>query len=253
MVFLLGDKVNYLAGRLPRNRPNMTKKGSFFKLLQDYFHENLWAGIGWLWILGMPALGSAWLAYSYQELEAIPLTQLSEQIFLTGMISVTLGLALLPTTLTSLACGFFWGWIGFPPLFIGYALANVIGYFIGKHFNSGFFDRFYNSYPEIGRQIQAKINQPGQLIFFIRISPVIPFAVSNFLFASLQVPLGKILLYGIPGMLPRTFLAFGIGLVANTFLGAKEALSSPSQLLILVSLFALSVWGIYRQIKQKNA
>lgn len=229
----------------------MTKKGSFFKLLLQYFQGNILGSLGWLWVAFMPVIGSSFLLYSYKKLAEIHLTEVEEFFIFTTTIGLVLGIALLPTTLTSLACGFFWGWSGFIPLVIGYILANVLGYTIGKRLNSGFFDRFFTTYPELSEQIQSKIHHPGQLIFFIRISPVIPFAISNFLFASLQVPLKKVLTYGIPGMLPRTMLAFGTGMVANSFLGAKEALGSPSQIILMIILFLSSGIGIYRQIRRK--
>ncbi len=229
----------------------MTKKGSFFKLLLQYFQGNILGSLGWLWVAFMPVIGSSFLLYSYEKLAEIPLTEVEDFFIFTTTIGLVLGIALLPTTLTSLACGFFWGWSGFIPLVIGYILANVLGYTIGKRLNSGFFDRFFTTYPELSEQIQSKIHHPGQLIFFIRISPVIPFAISNFLFASLQVPLKKVLTYGIPGMLPRTMLAFGTGMVANSFLGAKEALGSPSQIILVIILFLSSGIGIYRQIRRK--
>ena len=49
--------------------------------------------------------------------------------------------------------------------------------------------------------------------------------ISNFLFASLKIELKKVLLYGIPGMLPRTLIAFGTAhmLSGNGFLAAYIA------------------------------
>lgn len=229
----------------------MTKKGSFFKLLREYFQENIPGGLGWLWVAVVPLLGSSWLLYSHEKLAEILLVDIGDFFIFTLVIGLVLGVALLPTTLTSLACGFFWGWSGFIPLVVGYAFANILGYTIGKRLNSRFFDRFFTTYPELSEQIQSKIHHPGQLIFFIRISPVIPFAISNFLFASLQVPLKKVLIYGIPGMLPRTMLAFGTGVVANSFLGAKEAMGSPSQIILVIILFLASGIGIYWQLRRR--
>ncbi len=229
----------------------MTKKGSFFKLLRDYFGGNILAGFGWLWVAVMPAVGSSYLLYSYERLDQLSLYQATDYLIYTLLIGLILGLALMPTTLMSIACGFFWGWKGFIPLVLGYILANVLGYLIGKKLNSGFFDRLYDRYPDTRDLLKSKIDKPGQLIFFVRISPVVPFAISNFLFASLRVPLAKVLIYGIPGMLPRTLIAFITGLIANSFLGAKESLSSPGQIGLVVFLLLASGIGIYHQLRNR--
>lgn len=229
----------------------MIKKGSFFKLIYEYFRGNIIAGLGWLWVSVMPALGSSWLLYAHEKLNQLSLSQATDYLIFTLSIGLVLGLALIPTTLMAIACGFFWGWSGFIPLVLGYTLANSIGYLIGKKLNSDFFDRFYESYPMIQRQITEKLHTPGQLIFFVRISPVIPFAISNFLFATLRIPLGKVLTYGIPGMLPRTLIAFITGLITNSFLGAKESLNSPVQIGLVVILLFASVVGIYRQLAKR--
>ncbi|WP_332913888.1 hypothetical protein [Algoriphagus boritolerans] len=77
--------------------------------------------------------------------------------------------------------------------------------------------------PDFNQQLERRLQRPESLIFFIRISPVVPFAISNFLFASLKIELKNVLIYGIPGMLPRTLLAFGTGLLASSFLDAKKS------------------------------
>ncbi|MBC6366912.1 VTT domain-containing protein [Algoriphagus sp. AK58] len=228
----------------------MTKKASIFKVLVEYFRFHPLAVAGWIWIGIVPILGSLVLASQYSFLGKINLNELWDHLFLTLGLSIILGLAFLPTTLTALACGFFWGWIAFPDLIIGYILANVIGYKLGKVLNTDFRNILYLRNPELEKEIESRLGHPAGLIFFIRISPVIPFAISNFLFASLDIPLKKVLVYGVPGMLPRTLLAFATGIVANSFLGAKESLNHPIQWSILVFLLALSAWGIYRSWKK---
>jgi uncharacterized membrane protein YdjX (TVP38/TMEM64 family) len=231
----------------------MTKKASIFKILVEYFRAHTGAVLGWIWVSFVPLLGSLILASQYTWLEKVSLESLSDHLALIFSLSIVLGLALLPTTLTALACGFFWGWVGFPDLLFGYILANAVGYSLGKRLNSDFSKILFARNPDLKKQIESKIDRPAGLIFFIRISPVIPFAISNFLFASMGIPLRKVLLYGVPGMLPRTFMAFASGMIANSFLGARESMKDPMHWAILIFLLILSFGGIYLSWKKGKA
>lgn len=231
----------------------MTKKASIFKTIATYFREYPLATIGWIWVTVMPGIGSIYLLTNYTLLDNFQLEQALDHLFFTVGIAILLGLALLPTTLTALATGYFFGWIGFPGLFFGYLLANVIGYTLGKLLNANFLPILSAQKPEFKQELDIRIQRPESLIFFIRISPVVPFAISNFLFASLKIDLKKVLLYGIPGMLPRTLIAFGTGLLASSFIDAKNAMNDPVQWIILASLFILSFWGLYRNWKSSKA
>lgn len=201
----------------------------------------------------MPGIGSLLLLANYTVPEDFQLEQVLDHLLFTVGIALLLGLALLPTTLTALATGYFFGWIGFPGLFFGYLLANVIGYALGKLLNANFLPLLSIQRPEFKQQLESRIQHPESMIFFIRISPVVPFAISNFLFASLKIKLKKVLLFGIPGMLPRTLIAFGTGLLASSFLDAKKAMNDPIQWIILALLFAVSFYGLYRNWKSAKS
>lgn len=228
----------------------MTKKASIFKTLGEYFRAHFGATLAWIWVALMPGLGSLVLLSRADSLEGLGLGGLPAQAIFTMAVSALLGLALLPTTLTALVTGYYFGWLGFPGLFFGYLLANVIGYLLGKAINADFLGLLYLRKPELRQEIERRIQRPQSLIFFIRISPVIPFAISNFLFASLKIDLKKVLLYGVPGMLPRTLIAFITGLLASSILDARQALKDPWQVAMLAFLLLVSFWGLYRNWKK---
>ena len=231
----------------------MTKKDCIFKTISSYFREYPGATFSWIWVTLMPGIGSLLLLANYSLPESFQLEDVLDYLLFTMGISLVLGFALLPTTLTALATGYFFGWIGFPSLVFGYLLANVIGYTLGKMLNADFLPLLYSQNPQFKNQLERRIQRPASLIFFIRISPVVPFAISNFLFASLKIDLKKVLIYGIPGMLPRTLIAFGTGLLAGSFLDAKKAMNDPIQWMILGVLFFLSFWGLYRNWKSSKS
>ena len=223
----------------------MTKKDSIFKDLAGYFRSHPSTTLGWLWVSFVPLLGSLLLSTNYQAMEQIVVTGIVDQVLLSLILAFLVGLAFLPTTLTAIASGFFWGWSVFPHLVIAYLLANVLGYTLGKWINADFRTILYARHPSLKEEIEKRIEQPAGLVFFVRISPVIPFAISNFLFASLGIPLSKIIRFGLPGMLPRTILAFASGKAANSFLDAQSSLKDPQDWLILGLLLVGSVWGIW--------
>jgi uncharacterized membrane protein YdjX (TVP38/TMEM64 family) len=223
----------------------MTKKDSIFKDLAGYFRSHPSTTLGWLWVSFVPLLGSLLLSTNYQAMEQIVVTGIVGQVLLSLILAFLVGLAFLPTTLTAIASGFFWGWSVFPHLVIAYLLANVLGYTLGKWINADFRTILYARHPSLKEEIEKRIEQPAGLVFFVRISPVIPFAISNFLFASLGIPLSKIIRFGLPGMLPRTILAFASGKAANSFLDAQSSLKDPQDWLALGLLLLGSVWGIW--------
>lgn len=231
----------------------MTKKASIFKTLGEYFGDHPVSLIAWLWVTIMPGIGSLILLSEYAWLYDVNPTGRMESMFFMLAIASLMGLAMLPTTLTSIVMGYFFGWWGLPNLLVAYVFANFIGYYLGSKLNIDFLPILQKRNPELKTQLDNRAKNIGELIFFIRISPLIPFAISNFLFASLEVDIIKVIRYGIPGMLPRTLIAFGTGLLANSFMDAKKSMSDPIQWIVLVILLAVSFWGLYRNWKSSKA
>ena len=218
-----------------------------------YFRSHPSTTLGWIWVSFVPLLGSLLLSTRYQDLEQIAVVGIGDQVLLTLILSLLVGLAVLPTTLTALASGFFWGWAVFPHLVIAYLLANVLGYTLGKFLNADFRPLLYARHPSLKAEIEQRTDRPAGLVFFVRISPLIPFAISNFLFASLGIPLSKIIRYGLPGMLPRTILAFASGKAAQSFLDAQASLKDPQDWLALGLLLVGSIWGIWHFWNKKKS
>lgn len=229
----------------------MTKKGSIFKTIARYFKGHPIGILGWVWVSLMPPLGSMIFLWNYQILEGILLDSPLNILIYTGITGLLMGLAFLPTTFIAPASGFFFGWIAFPFLVIAYALATILGYKLGQQANASLLDVLFTKHPQLKEELEVRKSKEMNLIFFVRISPIIPFAVSNFIFASMKIPLEKVLIFGILGMLPRTLIAFGTGVFANSFLAAKDSLSSPVQWGIGFALLIIGIFGIYQYIKKK--
>ncbi|PZX53384.1 putative membrane protein YdjX (TVP38/TMEM64 family) [Algoriphagus ratkowskyi] len=230
----------------------MTKKGRIFKTIRRYFGKHPAGIFAWLWITAMPFVGSLIFATNYDFLEQYQLLTPLDYFIYTTLGALLMGLAFLPTTLIAIASGFYFGWSSLLFLVIGYSLGSVLGYALGKFTNLGFTELLFRKNPKFHREIEARKEKEGSLVFFVRISPIVPFAVSNFLFASMNIKLWKVLVYGIPGMLTRTVLAFAAGVLASSYLAAKESMNSPLQWGIGIALLIIGVAGIYGYVKKKR-
>lgn len=84
-----------------------------------------------------------------------------------------------------------------------------------------------------------------KFIFFTKLSPVLPFALTNFVFALSGAKLKNILLGGFLGMIPRTLLAVWTGSQAKEI---RRLLENPNegnlQKILVILLLVISMGGI---------
>lgn len=232
----------------------MNKKPTIFKQLTVIYRRNPWVLLAFLWTATVPSLGSMvivhWLYENWGGF-VIPSLWAADTALLYGIAGALLmGLALIPTTLFAILSGFLFGWQAFLLLVLAYSLASVLGYSGGRFLNKDSLQHLLKPYPKAKDIIERKKDQMGKLVFFVRISPVVPFAISNLLFALLGSGLLRVVWFGLLGMLPRTFLAFFTGTLASSI---QQALASgtyswhyPAIGLLLV----ISLWGIYSFFKR---
>lgn len=232
----------------------MSKKQSVFSRLKALYSSNplmAWA-VGWVSFVpsfvSLIVLNTLYTDPSY--LGQIDFSSADFLVYYTVVTSLLMGFALLPTTFLAIFSGFAFGWLSLPFLVLGYTFATIIGYQIGKKLDKGSLGFLLANYPKAAQMITDKKNKISQLIFFVRLSPVIPFALSNLLFSLLKIDLKKVVWMGLWGMLPRTLLAFTTGVVGESLVGALEENSGSRQWAVIALLLLLSIWGIYRFFKK---
>jgi len=232
----------------------MSKKQSIFKRLKIILSRNpiIISAIAWVTI--MPSLGSfLFLRFLYSNVHIFrEMEFLSVEILIGYLIIATLvmGTALMPTTLIAILSGFLFGWISFPALVLAYSVASILGYKLGTALEENSLDVLLQKYPKTKKLILDKEDKMNELIFFLRLSPVIPFALSNLLFALIRADLKKVVWVGLLGMLPRTTMAFVTGLMAQSLVQAVSENTDPYQLAGILALFLISIWGLYRVISR---
>lgn len=159
---------------------------------------------------------------------------------------LTMAFALTPTTLVALMSGYFLGWATVGPLVGAYTLASLLGYEVAGKLDGGKLLAWLDQNPK-ARQVMERLKQREfPVIFLARLSPVLPFAVTNALFSVTGTAHRNFLVAGLLGMLPRTLLSIWAGSQTNTI---RRLLEHPNEAtggqwallgLILVSLGGLS-------------
>ncbi len=228
----------------------MTKKPSIFKQIATSARNNGFITLAILWVSIMPTLGSLVFAplaiTNADKITVLQATDLATVSIFVAFATLTMGLALLPTTIFAGLTGFLFGWSAFPYLVLGYTLATLLGYIWGKGLNNRSLDQLLSSYPRVKQLLEKKSARIGELIFFVRLSPVIPFALSNLLFALLNTGWKRLIIWGTLGMLPRTTLVFVSGTFASDIWDAIKGRPNLMGIAAFVILLGLSFWGIWR-------
>ncbi|MBW3469696.1 TVP38/TMEM64 family protein [Arthrospiribacter ruber] len=233
----------------------MTKKTGIFKQFQEAAKVNPLVAFAMLWVTFMPSIGSlALVPWAISNPEWFgELDFLKGITIAVGLIvsSLLMGLALMPTTMVAGLSGFLLGWPAFPWLVLGYTLATVLGYAWGRRAGGDSLDLILSRFPKAAKLIEEKSDSMGELIFFVRLSPVIPFALSNFLFALLQTGYLRLLIFGTIGMLPRTAAVFFTGTLASDLIEALLQGDSNYNVIMFTALLLLSIWGIWKFFTKK--
>ena len=190
------------------------------------------------------------LLIKYREIvESMATTQ---WLFIYIATSLTMAFAITPTTFIAICSGYFLGWIAAPAVVVSYLTASAIGYLIGTRLDGGRLIDSLKDYPK-ARALSINIHQSDWLLTaLLRLSPVLPFSLTNLLLPALNIRLPVFLCAGCIGMLPRTLFSLWLGIKAQDI---AQLIINPSpdwQTLILTTLLTIiSVGGIlYQQFPQ---
>lgn len=167
------------------------------------------------------------------------------------LICAVTSVGLTPPTLLALLFGYFLGWRAILPLLIinfgGILLINLLV----RWLDHDRFLRFLRQNPRAQAVLDRILTKELEVIFFTKLSPVLPFGLTNLLFALSGAKLKNILLGGFLGMIPRTVLAIWSGYEAREI---RTLLANPNQntwaQLTIISLIILSVAGLWQVLQR---
>ncbi len=163
----------------------------------------------------------------------------------------TMAFALTPTTFIALLSGYFLGWQAFIPVAITYWIASFLGYKAAQMIDGGRFLRILSEKPKVKQILENLQKDEFKIILLARLSPVLPFAVTNILFSFSGTKLRNFLTAGFLGMLPRTILSIWIGTQAQEI---KRLIEHPSEgnisKFLILGLIGGSILGLGYFVKK---
>ena len=175
-------------------------------------------------------------------------------IAVTVILTLASSLALTPPTFLALVYGYFIGWASLPLLFGLNLGAIAIIYGLASFMQASMIRNYMvQVYPQTAKLLRRFHQNELRLIFFAKLSPVLPFAITNLFFAMAGARFKQVLVGGTLGMVPRTILAVWAGKEAQNI---RYLLEHPNEGLftkiILIALIVISTLGIGYFFKDKN-
>ena len=159
--------------------------------------------------------------------------------------SMTMAVALTPSTLIALISGYFLGWEAFYYIAVSYPIASALGFMVGKRLDRG---KLMRSLPESSRLqlvLAGLCGHQWPLVMLTRLSPILPFSLMNLLLPAIGVRLPVFLLAGSVGMLPRTLFAMWAGMQGRDLI---VLLRHPAQgnlsVIFMVIATTISIGGL---------
>lgn len=185
------------------------------------------------------------LVWIYQNQWIFELSGFKLFTIFTALSSLAIGLALVPSTVIAILAGYFLDLNGILSILISYTLALIIGIFYGRGILRVLKIRPFIEIPGYTKHVRSLSRH--QLLFLInlRLSPALPFAMTNLVLASLPLKWSQYITGSIIGMLPRTTLFFLLGMQADqiwTFV--KDPDPQGMLKLIPVALVVVSLIGL---------
>ncbi len=210
------------------NKPNISTLGSFlvFTLL--------------------PVFSSGFLGYFVLKYnQDISNFNSPEWLLVSLLLALSSALAITPPTFLAIVFGYFLKLKALPYLLIINIGAILLVYLLSRILDFGWLKTYLKTNTK-AHEISEKIKKEEvKIIFFTKLSPVLPFAITNLVFAASGAKLKNIIWGGFLGMIPRTILAIYSGMQA---IELKKIIENPSSggyhNLFIFALVLISVWGI---------
>jgi uncharacterized membrane protein YdjX (TVP38/TMEM64 family) len=173
---------------------------------------------------------------------------------ITLILTLASSLALTPPTFVALVYGYFLGWSSLPMLF-AMNLGAIALIYVSANFLHATSLRHHliQVYPQIGTLLNRFYKNELRLIFFAKLSPVLPFAITNLFFAMAGARFKQVLAGGTLGMIPRTVLAVWAGKEAQDIRylleHPNEGLATKVILIVLIIVSTVGIGYFFRERK----
>ncbi|MDX2188718.1 MAG: VTT domain-containing protein [Bacteroidota bacterium] len=164
--------------------------------------------------------------------------------------SVTIAFSLTPSSFIALFGGYLFGYVSLVYCIPALIVAQSIGYFVSKLLDSASTLQWLKSIPSIDNYLTKIDRKQREFIVIIRLTPIVPFAISNILLQVLGVNFKNFTSYGLLGMLPRTLIFAIIGHSISDIQHINQL--TIEKITISIILTMVSLVGFYVLIKSKK-
>jgi len=128
----------------------------------------------------------------------------------------SLAVLLFPVALMTVAAGYFFGLLpGVAAVSAGSTAGAAAAFLIGRHLARDRVARAAARSPRFAAVDRAVGEKGGRIVFLLRLSPLIPYVLSNYFYGITSVPFTHYVLASWVGMLPLTFLYASLGVAAR--------------------------------------
>jgi uncharacterized membrane protein YdjX (TVP38/TMEM64 family) len=225
--------------------PNQIKSSKLLERLSQFCREHGRIGALGGWSVGVPVIGGATLLGAIHRVG--PWLQANEVFgftFFVLLMTIFAGLALLPTNVLGIVSGWAFNFpIGLAAMVIGICGAATLTYFIARRLSGDRLQSIIERKPKAKALrralLQENLAQTIFIIILLRLSPAMPFSMTNFLMAATNVPLPIFLVGTVFGMLPRSaaVVYFGSELSELNF-------SQPNELWMILPGIAATILAV---------
>lgn len=154
-------------------------------------------------------------------------------------------LAMTPPTFVALVLSYFWGWKTLPVLFAINMTSIYLVNRVTRMLDHQRFVGFLTENPKAKRLMDSIQQEELKIISLAKLSPVLPFTFTNFVFTLSGAKLKNILLGGFLGMIPRTIMSVWAGTQAKEI---RRLLEDPNrnntQQIVVIALILISAFGL---------
>ncbi|MFQ3576157.1 MAG: VTT domain-containing protein [Cytophagales bacterium] len=227
-------------------------------MLANYFEENQKVFYVFLALSFLPLLTGTSLAYFiYEHYQTIKTFSTKEWLLVYTFLALAMGLNGVPNNLIAACGGYFLGFSSLLYLSPAYMVACVIGYVLGRNFLNEKVKNDLLKDKSLEKYLEKVQKNEFSTVVLTKVSPVMPFLVTNALFGMLRYKPVNFLMGCFVGKWPRVALFTFIGTTIMEFQSFLDGSYSKQSwvYLVLLALVTISLAGLYFTIikpAQKN-
>lgn len=156
---------------------------------------------------------------------------------------------LIPGSILTLGAGAVFGLLrGTLYTSVAATLGATVAFILGRTLLRDWVSRTVEKRPTLRAVDRAVEKEGGRVVFLLRLSPLVPFSISNYVYGLTRVSLGAYVLASFVGMLPGVFVYTYIGGLARRLaeIGAGESGTSNLEWALYVLGLIATVYATYR-------